>query len=275
MSMPTIAVLMSVYRGTDAADLAVALQSLAVQTRPADDVLIVFDGPVSEGVRDVVEAFVGTHSNARTLPLPENIGLGRACNAGLDTIDADYVARLDSDDAAFPERFERQLAFLEAHPEVAALGTAVEEFEHELGDGDKIRALPENPAQYAKINSPLNHPSVMFRTQAVKDMGGYQHVPFMEDYDLWARLLADGHQLANLPEPLTYFRVNDAQLRRRATAETRKAERTMQANLVKYGLVSRPRAAANLLVRNLYRALPMGVTRRVYSRLFHRGGDAG
>lgn len=270
--MPTIAVLMSVYRGTDAAELAVALQSLAVQTRPADEIVIVFDGPVSDAVEDVVSAFVGTQSSARTLPLPENVGLGRACNAGLETIETDYVARLDSDDAARPERFERQLAYLEVHPEVAALGTAVEEFEHELGDGGSIRALPENPAAYARMNSPLNHPSVMFRTAAVKAVGGYQHVPFMEDYDLWARLLAAGHELANLPEPLTYFRVSDAQLRRRATAETRKAERTMQRNLVAYGLVSRPRAMVNLVVRNLYRALPMGLTKRVYSRLFHHDG---
>ena len=112
----------------------------------------------------------------------------------------------------------------------------------------------------------------MFRTEAVKSVGGYQHVPFMEDYDLWARLIADGHELANLEEPLTYFRVSEDQMRRRATSETRRAERTMQANLVSYGLVSRPRAAFNLAARNLYRALPIGLTKRVYALLFHREG---
>lgn len=270
--MPSIAVLMSLYRGTDAAELAVALQSVAVQTRPADDILIVFDGPVSDSVREVVSAFVDKQPSARCLPLERNVGLGQALNAGLAKIDAQYVARLDSDDAAKPERFAAQLAYLEAHPKVAALGTAVEEFEHTLGDGGKIRALPDNPRAYAKMNSPLNHPSVMFRTDAVKEVGGYQHVPFMEDYDLWARLLAKGYELANLPEALTYFRVSDDQLRRRATAETRRAERIMQQHLVAYGLVSKPRAAANLVVRNTYRALPIGVTKRVYSRLFHREG---
>ena len=58
---------------------------------------------------------------------------------------------------------------------------------------------------------------------------------------------------------------------RRASADTRRAERTMQANLVEYGLISRPRALVNLAVRNLYRALPIGLTKRVYSVLFHRG----
>ena len=110
-----------------------------------------------------------------------------------------------------------------------------------------------------------------FRTAAVKAVGGYQHVQFMEDYDLWARLIAAGHTLANLSAPLTYFRVSDDQLRRRSSAQTRQAERVMQRNLVAYGLVSRPRAVLNLAARNAYRALPMGLTKRVYSRLFHRG----
>lgn len=258
---------MSVYRGTDAAELAVALQSLTVQTRPADEIVVVLDGPVPDTVLGVLDEF----ALARTIPLPENVGLGRALNAGLDTIEADYVARLDSDDAARPERFERQLAYLEAHPDVAALGTAVREFEHLLDDAGPIRSLPANPRNYAKINSPLNHPSVMFRSRAVKEAGGYRDVAFMEDYDLWARLLGQGWELANLEEPLTYLRVNQAQFQRRSSAAARRAERTLQRNLVEYGLVSRPRAAANLVVRNLYRALPAGVVTRVYSRLFHRG----
>ncbi len=269
--MSTIAVLMSVYRGTDPVELTVALDSLDAQTRPADDVLVVMDGPVPQRVADVVASYVDTHEHARVLKLEENVGLGRACNAGLETITTTYVARLDSDDAAKPQRFAEQLAYLEAHPHVAALGTAVEEFEHTPGDGGRIRALPEDPNRYVKINSPLNHPSVMFRTAAVKAVGGYQHVQFMEDYDLWARLIAAGHTLANLSAPLTYFRVSDDQLRRRSSAQTRQAERVMQRNLVAYGLVSRPRAVLNLAARNAYRALPMGLTKRVYSRLFHRG----
>ncbi|WP_288750908.1 glycosyltransferase [uncultured Corynebacterium sp.] len=264
--MPTLSALMSVYHATDAAELELTLNSLDAQTRPADEVVVVFDGEVSGAVRGVV-----AKHGARVVELPENVGLGRALNAGLATINATYTARIDSDDAAKPERFAKQLAYLEAHPDVAALGSAMEEFEHTPGDRGTIRALPRDPNAYVKINSPLNHPAVTFRTDAVKAVGGYQHVPFMEDYDLWARLIAAGHTLANLDEPLTYFRVTDDQLRRRASADTRRAERTMQANLVEYGLISRPRALANLAVRNLYRALPIGLTKRVYSVLFHRG----
>ena len=264
--MATITALVTVYHGTDADDLQRALDSLAAQTRPADELVIVADGPVSEGVRKVVEK-----QDARVIWLPENVGAGPASQAGLATIDADYTARLDSDDAAKPERFARQLEYLEAHPQCGALGTAVEEFRDTPGDTGKVRALPENPHAYAKMNSPVNNPSVMLRTRAVNEVGGYVDVHFMEDYDLYARLIAGGWQVRNLPEALTDFQVTDAQFSRRTGREMLAAELRMQRNLVSYGLISRPRAAFNVVARSAYRALPTGLLRRVYAVLFHRG----
>ena len=264
--MATITALVTVYHGTDEHDLARALDSLQAQTRPADELVIVADGPGSEGVRRVVE-----RQDARVIWLPENVGAGPASQAGLATIDSDYTARLDSDDAAKPERFARQLEYLEAHPEVGALGTAVEEFAETPGDTGKVRALPEDPHAYAKMNSPVNNPSVMLRTRAVKEVGGYRDVHFMEDYDLYARLIAGGWQVRNLPEALTDFQVTDAQFSRRTGRKMLAAEVQMQRNLVAYGLVSRPRAAFNLAARTAYRALPTSLLRRVYAALFHRG----
>ena len=258
---------MTVYHGTNERDLERALDSLRAQTRPADELVIVADGPVSEGVRRVVE-----RQDARVIWLPENVGAGPASQAGLATIHSDYTARLDSDDAAKPGRFARQLEYLETHPEVGALGSAVEEFAETPGDTGKVRALPENPHAYAKINSPVNNPSVMLRTRAVKDVGGYNDVHFMEDYDLYARLIAGGWQVRNLPEALTDFQVTDAQFSRRTGREMLAAELRMQRNLVSYGLISRPRAAFNAVARSAYRALPTGLLRRVYAALFHREG---
>ncbi len=265
--MATLATLVTVYHGTNADDLQRALDSLEAQTRPADELVIVVDGPLGEGVRGIVEK-----RDARVLWLPENVGAGPASQAGLETIEADYTARLDSDDAAKPERFARQLEYMEAHPECGALGSAVEEFASEPGDGGKVRALPENPHNYVKVNSPINNPSVMLRTRAVKEVGGYKDVHFMEDYDLYARLIAGGWQVRNLPEALTYFQVTDAQFGRRTGREMFAAERQMQRNLVAYGLIGKPRAAFNLAARTAYRALPAGLLRRVYAVLFHRGG---
>lgn len=261
----TVTVLMSVYRNTTADELSHALNSIDAQTRPPERVLVVRDGEVKEDVDKLL-------ASVDTVTLPENRGLGIALREGLAAVDTEFVARLDSDDAAYPQRLEKQLDFMATHREISVLGTAMQEFDGDTLGG--VRRLPETHdaiARYAKINSPMNHPSVLMRTADVRDVGGYRPMHNMEDYDLWARLVAGGKKLHNLPEPLTYFRVNDAQMKRRTTPETRRAERAMQRALVSYGLISRPRAVVNYAARNLYRALPLGAMRRVYSRLFHRG----
>lgn len=269
-----VTVLMSVYRNTSAEELALTLDSLAGQTRPAERILVVKDGPVPEEVEELLSATAAVD----TVALEHNSGLGVALAEGLKHVDTEFVARLDSDDAAFPERLEQQLGFMREHPEVAVLGTAMQEFDGERPGPSTtggIRRLPETHeaiARYVRINSPMNHPSVLMRTAAVRSVGGYQPMHNMEDYDLWARLIAAGEQLHNLPQPLTYFRVNDAQMKRRTTGETKQAERELQRKLVQYGLISRPRAAVNVAVRNLYRALPLSTMKRVYAVLFHRGG---
>ncbi|MDY5786066.1 glycosyltransferase [Corynebacterium sp.] len=280
--MATVSALMSLYRGTPAAELVSALDSLLGQTRPADEIVLVYDGPVAEDVDEVVRGYVENNPGVvRVVNCEVNRGLGPALQSGLETIESDYVARLDTDDIAAPERLAVQLAYLESHPDIAALGTAVAEFaeESELGGAPeselRVRALPETHeeiARYARINSPLNHPSVMLRTADVLAVGGYAGVHFMEDYDLWARLIAAGKKLHNLPEPLTYFRVSPAQFERRTGRDMFAAERQMQANLVSYGLVGPARARVNFAVRSAYRLLPKAVLGRVYAKLFHREG---
>lgn len=271
---PQLSCLMSIYLGTQAQQLKLTLDSLAAQTRPADEIVLVEDGPISPEVQQLVAEFKQQHPQLRSVVLAENGGLGRALAAGLATIEKDYVARIDSDDVAFPQRFEKQLAFFSSQPaNTAAVGTPVAEFEHTPGDRDTIRRLPESAAEcarYVKLNSPLNHPSVMMRTKLIKEVGGYQPVHQMEDYDLWARLISAGYQLVNMPEALTYFRVDDAQFARRTGKGMFAAEKQMQRNLVSYGLVSRPRALLNLMLRSAYRMLPRGILRRAYGRLFHR-----
>ena len=270
--MPSLSALMTVYHRIDPAELAAALQSLTAQTRPADEVVIVEDGPIGDPLREIIDAFVAATDGARVVRLPENLGSGPASQAGLETILSDFTARLDADDVAHPERFATQLAYVDAHPETDVLGTAVQEFAETPGDGHKVRSLPETHeeiAKYALINSPINNPSVMLRTERADRVGGYRDVPHMEDYDLYARLLADGARFHNLPEPLTYFRTSTSQFERR-TKGMFAAERQMQRNLISYGLISRPRAVFNLVARTAYRLLPTGLLTRVYGALFHR-----
>ena len=277
--MSDVTVLIPVYAGANAAEFDRTLASLWRQTSPAEQVLVVKDGPLTPELEAVLERH--RRPSLITHALPTNQGAGPALQAGLETITTTYVARLDADDIAFPERIQVQRAYLDAHPEVAVLGTAVQEFDddtfRETGDLErslsKVRALPEHHeeiARYLKINTPVNHPSAMARTEALDAAGGYQPVHHMEDYDLWARMIARGHRFHNLPEPLTYFRTSISQFQRRTGKGMFAAEWQMQRNLVSYGLISRPRAALNLAVRTGYRLLPAALLRRVYGALFHR-----
>lgn len=279
--MPEVSVLLSVYRGSSPVELAAALDSLWAQTRPADEVVMVEDGPLTADLNEVLDSHGAAHPELRRVRLSTNSGLGKALQAGLNTLTSTYVARLDTDDIAAPERLDVQLAWLSEHPDVAVLGTAMREFDddawHSTGDlaaaATKTRALPETHdaiARYALLNSPVNHPSVMMKVADVKSAGGYRDVHHMEDYDLWARLLASGARFHNLPEPLTYFRTSAAQFERRTGKGMFAAEKQMQDNLVRYGLISRPRAILNLGIRTAYRLLPTALLTRVYSRLFHR-----
>ncbi|WKD59941.1 glycosyltransferase [Corynebacterium caspium] len=272
---PTLSVLLSYYHGTRAADLQAALESLAQQTRPADQIVIVEDGPSPAELRKIAASYAD-----ELVILPENQGLGAALAKGADAVTSTWLARLDSDDLASPERFATQLEFLATHPEVDVLGTAVGEFDDAtyLTTGSlekaagKIRRLPTTHpeiGQYLKINSPVNHPSVMLRLSELERVGGYQPLHHMEDYYLWARLYAAGAKFYNLPQALTWFRTSQAQVARRQRGMFQ-AERQMQRKLVGLGIVSRPRAIGNLLLRSIYRMLPEKLLQRVYTLLFHR-----
>lgn len=271
--MPSLTVLITVYHKINPVELAESLGSLRTQTRPAEEILIVEDGPLGNELREVIDGFLATTPGARVIRLARNQGSGPASAAGLETISTELLARQDADDISLPERFERQLAYFEAHPEVDVVGSAAIEFRGTTDNVVGVRTLPaahEEIAKYLKINNPISHPTMMARTQAVKDAGGYRAVHHMEDYDLMARLLREGRKFHNLPEPLIYFRTSAAQVERRTETGMFAAEKQMQRNLVSYGIISRPRSWVNLTVRTAYRTLPKATLQRVYGKLFHR-----
>lgn len=281
---PELTVLMTMYAKTQPSDLDEALESLWSQTVQACSVVLVIDGPIGEELAQVVDRHERAHTELTVIRLPENCGSGKASQQGLSHVHTQWCARLDSDDIAVPERFEKQLAVAEkaerAGQPLDVIGTAMTEFasESEFGStGNAIvdlgtRTLPENHdeiVRYARINSPVNNPAAMFRTERVKAVGGYRHRPYMEDYDLWARLIADGARFCNLAEPLTRFRV-DGMLTRRRSKGIFDAEKDMQQTLVELGLISAPRGVVNLFLRTAFRLLPTELLARAYRAIFIR-----
>ena len=209
-------ILLSLYAREKPTFLRDCLQSLARQTRPAAEIILVEDGAITEELRAVIDSFAATLP-IKPVRLPVNVGLGRALNAGLSHCSHMLVARMDTDDVARPTRLEKQLAYMEARPEIAVCGTWVVEKDAAMQHATFLKKLPLEHvamAAFAKNRNPLCHPACIFRRDAVLSVGGYPAV-FPEDYALWSLMIVRGFRLGNLPEVLLDMRTGDDFIERR------------------------------------------------------------
>lgn len=262
--MTDCSVLMSVYAKEKPSHLEASLRSLATQSRPATRIVLVEDGPLGADLGAVIDRFASTLPIER-VPLPANVGLARALNAGLEHCRHELVARMDSDDVARPERLERQIAFMDAHPEVAVSSAAVVEKNAAMADAGFVKRLPTEHAElaaFARRRNPINHPVCIYRKAAVLAVGGYPTV-FPEDYALWSLMLMRGHRFANLPQVLLDMRTGDEFIERRGLAFLRR-----EISLVKFqraiGFFNRREAALFFAVRAAVRLPPAPLRRLIY-----------
>ena len=211
-------VLMSLYDREVAENLKRSLSSLRSQTLVPSEIVLVYDGPIRQELRQVVEDFSEKFENLKVIPQSKNLGLGQALNNGLDHCTHEIIARMDTDDICYPDRFEKQIAYLEKNADVSVLGAGIQEFETEPGDLNRFRKLPtstEEIKRFAHFRNPLNHPTVIFVKSHVLAAGSYQDMPLFEDYYLWIRLIQKGYRIANLSEPLLHFRIGNDMIGRR------------------------------------------------------------
>lgn len=189
-----------------------AVDSILSQTF-RDFELILLDDGSTDGSGGILADRAGRDPRVRVLR-QENRGLIATLNRGCAEAAGRYVARMDADDVSFPDRLERQVAFLETHPGVAAVGGAVQY----MDDRGPLKMIQRHPADPEAIRegllraSCLAHPTVVMRRDAVVAAGGYRPA-FLhaEDYDLWLRL-AEREDLANLPAPVLYQRLHPEQV---------------------------------------------------------------
>lgn len=249
---------MPIYGKDNPEDAAAALETVAQQTRLPDELVIVEDGPLPEALRSVIEMQSARLPMQRVV-LERNCGLGIALARGLEACRFEFVARMDADDLARADRFERQLALLQARPNVVLVGSAVEEFRQVPGDLGRLRRPPTSDAQLrrrARTRNPFNHMSVMFRRQAIMDAGNYQHRSGFEDYDLWLRVLMGPGKVANLDQVLVDVRVGNGMIERRHGWSYLRREIEFLASCRARGLLSVADVALSALVRAPSRLLP-------------------
>jgi len=207
---PRVSVVLPVYNAERF--VGEAIDSILGQTL-ADLELVVIDDGSTDGSRRILSAFAGRDSRVRLISR-ENSGLATTLNEGIRLATAAYVAIMNADDIAFPDRLAKQAVFLDTHENVAVVGSQTR-FLAAGAIAAPATRLPQSPSDVRRLletASPLAHPAVMFRRQAVLDAGLYrQQVTPAEDYDLWLRL-ADRAELANLPDVLLHYRLHPGQM---------------------------------------------------------------
>jgi len=270
--------LLPFYRGDDPALLRRALRSAVdEQERRPDEVVLVQDGPVGRALAQEVDELLRTCPvDVRLVSRPANGGLAAALRDGLQACRHDVVARMDADDVSLPDRFARQLPLLEAGADLVGSGLA-ELVGGRDGVAEEVVARRTPPLDHAEIaararfHSPFNHPTVVYRRSVVEAAGGYRDLPLLEDYWLFARMLAVGARAANVPEPLVLYRVDGGSYARRGGRRLALAELRLQRELLREGFVGPVVFARNVVVRVGYRFLPEAVRRRGYRAVFARG----
>ena len=199
-----ISVLLPVYNGGEF--VFKTIDSILAQSYTNFELLVIDDG--SDDI-DVDKFNQISDPRFRLIRKPHG-GLGETLNLGLSEAKGDYIARIDSDDIAHPERFRLQIEFLQAHPEISVLGSA-----HEARYPDGRTLIRYRLKEHANIYSnavkvcPVVHPTVMARRHDLIKMGGYDldfdgslNRSIGMDYHLWVRMLANGYRFANLEQAL-------------------------------------------------------------------------
>ena len=208
MSNPKVSVLLPIYNGEQY--LRRTLDSLLQQSFKDFEVVAVNDASTDQS-RAIVESY--NDPRIRLIDNPQNVGQTASLQIALENSRAEYLARQDQDDVSLPERFAKQVAFLDSHPEVGVLGTGycvIDEHSQELG-GTAAFYADETLSEMAwrlLWTARLVDSSVMFRRRDAVEVGGFNLAyRYAQDYDLWVRLSFEVG-VARIPEVLLQFRVH-------------------------------------------------------------------
>jgi len=264
--MKTYGLLMSVYFRDCPIHLAEALSSCDFSE--LCEVVIVSDGPVSEEHIACIKRIVPDEI-LKLVHLDKNMGLGVALNRGLKECAADYIFRMDSDDVCVPERFSKQIEFLNIN-DCDILGGQIHEFEFIPEVALAKRTVPIGSNSIAKAllrRNAMNHVTVCYKRCKIIEIGSYHNILYHEDYDLWIRAVTHDLTMVNLDQILVQVRTGNGFLsRRHGLAYLATEWRFVFKNLRFFRL----HALEYLIIRSLLRLGPQFILNFVYARFLRK-----
>lgn len=258
--------LMSLYDKELPENLHECLCSIYRQKLKPTEIICVFDGAIKKTLSDVICQWQ-KELNIVVVKLERNVGLGSALNIGLKHCKYDIVARMDTDDICEDNRFEIQISYFEKDKSICLLGCQIAEFSGNISNISGKRLVPLTYADikdFAKYKNPFNHMTVVYRRHIIESVGGYKDHHFMEDYNLWLRVISSGYYFENLNETLVFARAGENMLARRRGGKYIRSE--FQLALLKYKLniQSLPMSILWFLLRSTVRVLPINILSKIY-----------
>ena len=210
MNNPLVSVIMSCYNESDK-DLCESIESILNQTYSNFELILVNDNPSNERLRNKLEQYRSV-SKVSIIHNKINLGAGKSKNEALKIAKGYYLAILDADDISFPYRLEKEVDYLEKHPEcdiVASLRDDIGENSNLLKSSVGIVIKDQYIPKVLKYGAIITHSTVMMKTSILKELQGYRIFKSSQDYDLWLRMVSKKCNFHIIPESLIKYRIRD------------------------------------------------------------------
>lgn len=268
--MSAFSVLMSVYCKENPEFFDISLKSnLETSSVIPDEFVLICDGDLTPELEIIISKYKTKYPERFKVYRKENGGLGKALSYGLPKCSYSLVARSDSDDVCAPERFEKQVTFLDNNPDVSILGSYIDEFDGDWTHPMQIKEMPLNHDELyemAKFRNPLNHMSVMMRKDDIINIGSYRHIPYVEDYDLWVRAMCNGLRIANIGEVLVHARTGAGMIKRRGTKKYIKSWHRLNMYMIHKKMIGYPTYIRNMFMITVFVFMPVGIKELLYKK---------
>ncbi|MFQ6277890.1 glycosyltransferase [Acinetobacter johnsonii] len=244
------------------------------QTLKPTEIVLVEDGPLTTELYESIALWSARlQQTLRIIKLEDNVGTGKAKNIGLQNCKYEIVSIVDTDDISVSDRFEKQIKCFEADSELVILGGQITEFVDDITSPSGMRIVPlDNQAlrQYAKKQSPFNNMTISYRKSKIMEVGGYQHHLWMEDYNLFLRVIAKGYKIQNLEDVLVYARIDNGMHTRRKGYQYIKSEKQLLKLKKELKLQSPIHANILFLLRSSFRLLPSSLLGKIYNTFLRK-----
>lgn len=266
-------VLMSVYKKENPSYLEKALSSVFSQTIMPDEVVLVEDGLLTTELYKTIYIFEHKYSSIlKIIKFETNRGLGQALHDGLIECSNDIVFRMDTDDIAHSDRFEKQLKIFK-EKNIDVVGANITEYDEEMSTAISKRIVPEfdeDIKAMAKNRNSVNHMTVAFKKNAVIDSGNYLDMMYFEDYYLWIRMMSKGYKFYNIQECLIDVRGGNKMIKRRGSFKYIKPIINFEKAILRLGFINKFEYLKNIVKRIIGALMPNKLRLFLYTNLLRK-----